>query len=268
VRKILVVDDDAEVLDTTADYFVTRGFEVIRATNGLEALLQFKRERPDAVVLDLGMPRLGGLDALKRMLAFDPGVRVVVVTGQTDLELHGRARALGATAVLLKPVVLPDLLTALEARGEPPATAGGSRISTPPSPAAQPLAAVVGRVLVVDDDPDLRALLQELLSSKGYQARTAADSAAALRDIVQHPPDVVLLDIEMPGLRGVDALPAIFAVAPSARVIMVSGTADVEAAKRALSFGAFDYVVKPIDFAYLSTTLQTLMTLQAIERAQ
>ena len=64
---------------------------------------------------------------------------------------------------------------------------------------------------------------------------------------MEDPPDVVLLDIEMPGLAGADALIAIQAVAPAVKVIMVSGTSDAALAQRTLARGAFDYVTKPVD---------------------
>jgi DNA-binding response OmpR family regulator len=70
--KALVVDDDADIREILAEQLATHGFEVLTAGNGLEALLHVKRERPGAVVLDLAMPRLGGLEALKRIRAFLP----------------------------------------------------------------------------------------------------------------------------------------------------------------------------------------------------
>jgi len=69
----------------------------------------------------------------------------------------------------------------------------------------------------------------------------------------------VLLDINMPGLSGIDALPTIRALAPRAAVIMVSGTEDAASAKRALAYGAFDFVVKPIDHAYLRRAIETAL---------
>jgi len=89
-KRVVVVDDDAELRSITSEYLRSHGVEVIEATNGLEALLYFKRSRPAAVVLDLQMPRLGGLDALKRMVAYDPAVHVAVVTGKRMPTFAGR----------------------------------------------------------------------------------------------------------------------------------------------------------------------------------
>src|SRR5260370_30984655 len=67
-RTVLVVDDDAEVRELMAGYLRARGLDVVEAANGLEALLKFRLVRPQAGVLDILMPRLGGLQALPRIL--------------------------------------------------------------------------------------------------------------------------------------------------------------------------------------------------------
>jgi len=116
---VLVVDDDAEMRAVFSEYIRLQGFHVLEAKDGLEALLQVKRERPRAVILDLAMPRLGGIEALKRIVKFDPTIAVVVVTGETDTDLHRQASLLGVRAVLRTPVGLPDLLSALTGSNTP-----------------------------------------------------------------------------------------------------------------------------------------------------
>ena len=113
------------------------------------------------------------------------------------------------------------------------------------------------RVLIVDDEPDIRDTLTDLLTADGYEVTTAVDGAAALPCVVEHRPDLVLLDVDMPRLRGVAALVAILALSPTTRVIMMSGKADLDEAKRALAAGAFDYVTKPFDLAYLGQAIKT-----------
>jgi response regulator of citrate/malate metabolism len=75
-------------------------------------------------------------------------------------------------------------------------------------------------------------------------------------------PDVVLLDISAPGLAGLDALEASRVVAPDVRVNRVSSTRDVEEAKRVLAYGAFDYVVKPVDFESLRQSVQITLRMK------
>jgi len=262
----LVVDDDADMRAMLADYLVMSGFEVRQAANGLEALLHVKRERPGVILLDLHMPRLGGLDAVQRIRAFDRTTKVIVVTGDPDQGLHDRALRLGASLVLTKPLDFSALDAAI---GHPPAPradaargseAPAAQVEPPAQPAAPP--PVSGLVLIVDDDPELRGILEELMAARGHRAQVASDAIAALRFIGQEAPDVVLLDIEMPGLKGSDALPAILALAPRTKVIMVSGTPNADVAKQSLAAGAFDYVVKPIDLGYLTQSLETALSMK------
>jgi len=119
--------------------------------------------------------------------------------------------------------------------------------------------------MIVDDEPSVSDVLHDLLSLQGYHVWTVADAASALREVVASAPDIVLLDIKMPGLNGLDALPAFRALAPRTVVIMVSGTTDSEIAKRALAHGAFDYVTKPVDITYLAQTIETAFRFRALD---
>ncbi|PYM64001.1 MAG: hypothetical protein DME11_15170 [Candidatus Rokuibacteriota bacterium] len=134
--RILVVDDDRDVRETVVEFLRGEGFDVVEAANGLEALVQVKRARPSGIVLDLLMPRLGGLDAIKRIRAFDRAIKVVVMTGAPDPELQRQARALGAVAVLTKPISPPDLLAPLHAAAAPAPAASALPTRTPSAPAA------------------------------------------------------------------------------------------------------------------------------------
>lgn len=110
---IVVADDDEEFRELICEYLRSDGCQVLEARNGLEALLHIKRYRPRGVILDVKMPRCQGLDALIRIRAFDPQIRVVVITGLLTHEVYHRAVALGAVAVFPKPLVLGDLSVSL-----------------------------------------------------------------------------------------------------------------------------------------------------------
>ena len=256
--RALVVDDDAEVRGTVTEWLRLQGFEVSEATNGLEALLRVKRERPQLVVLDLSMPRLGGLDALRRIRVFDPSINVVVVTGSDDPKLATEARRLGAARVLPKPIKLEELSLALDAREAVAAPA--SDRPREPAPTGNR-----GRILVVDDDAEFRQMMEELLGAAGYTVRSSPTAASAFLAVTQAIPDVILLDISMPGLSGVDIIPAIQAVSRDVKIIMVSGVTDAVLAKRALAAGAFDFVTKPISTDYLLQTVEAALTLIRLE---
>jgi DNA-binding NtrC family response regulator len=108
-------------------------------------------------------------------------------------------------------------------------------------------------------------MLGDALTALGYQARTASDGAAAVRAVIDDAPDVVLLDVYMPGLSGVGALPTIVALAPHAKVIMISGAANEDVLKRSLAFGAHDYVTKPFEISSLSRALETALAMRRLE---
>lgn len=249
-RLVLIADDDHDVRHVIKEYLEAEGFDVMEASNGIEALVQVARVRPGSVVLDLMMPRLGGLEALRSSLLAG-GTKVIVITGVDEPELRREALARGASAFFTKPLDLQQLAVAVRAAD----SAADSQRPVRRSRRAQ--------VLIVDDDVGVRDLLAEFVATKGYEASTASDGAAALKMILARPPDVVLLDIKMPTLEGVPALKSIRAVAPHTKVIMVSGISDVAEAKLTLAYGAFDYVAKPIDFQYLSQSLETALAGEA-----
>jgi len=106
-------------------------------------------------------------------------------------------------------------------------------------------------ILVVDDDPAIRGSLRRALESAGHAVGEAGDAEAALARLAARPPDVVLLDINLPGLDGLAALARIREDLPETCVIMVTGEATVANAMRAGQRGAFDFIEKPPDLPHL-----------------
>ncbi|MCL6639918.1 MAG: response regulator [Candidatus Rokubacteria bacterium] len=109
----------------------------------------------------------------------------------------------------------------------------------------------LGRLLIVDDEEPVRDVLGEYFSSHGYQVDTAGTGAEALDLVRSRRPDLVLLDVRMPGLDGVEVLKRLREVDGELPVIMITANEDVALARSMLSIGAFDYVSKPFDFRYL-----------------
>ena len=109
----------------------------------------------------------------------------------------------------------------------------------------------LGKVMVVDDEPDVRQLLGDFLGSRGYEVFLAADGLAAVSQLDVYKPDLVLLDVAMPGMDGVETLRQISMIAPATRVIMVTANTDISLTSRLLALGAVDYIPKPFDLDYL-----------------
>jgi two-component system chemotaxis response regulator CheY len=114
--KILIVDDEEWVRDVFRDFCkLTNAFEVDMAGSGTEAIEKAKREAYDLITIDLIMPEVSGLEALKAIKEVAPKARVMVVTGNATEKLINEAGLLGACKVLYKPVVLDHFLQELTA---------------------------------------------------------------------------------------------------------------------------------------------------------
>ena len=113
----------------------------------------------------------------------------------------------------------------------------------------------MAKVLVVDDEPEAVELLVEFLSSKGYEVLTATSGEEALRRVREDRPHLVLLDIRMPKMSGLEVLKRIREIDPEMGVIMVTAVNEEDVGRQALELGAFDYIVKPLDLKYLERSL-------------
>ena len=110
-------------------------------------------------------------------------------------------------------------------------------------------------VLIADDEPDIREVLFDLLSDD-YECRTVASAEDALACLRAMQFDVVLSDINMEGMNGLEMIPHVLALAPDTTVVMVSGAQTVESAIEALRAGAFDYVTKPFDLRHVEAAVK------------
>jgi DNA-binding response OmpR family regulator len=127
---------------------------------------------------------------------------------------------------------------------------------TPPQPAAPRL----GTILVIDDEPDVVEVISEYFAGAGYEVVGAAHGGDGLMLAEMHRPDVVLLDIMMPGIDGVEVLQQLRLRWPEMSVIMLTAVADQDVARGALRRGAFDYVPKPFEWEHLERVVAAALT--------
>ena len=104
------------------------------------------------------------------------------------------------------------------------------------------------RVLVVDDEPAARAGLKQLLQAERYEVDVAADGAAALERIAEHPPDIVVTALDMPVLGGLALLGELRGRSLDLPVIVVTSATEIRSAVEAMRAGASDYITKPVEF--------------------
>jgi GAF domain-containing protein/CheY-like chemotaxis protein len=178
---VLVIDDDAAARDVMQRVLAREGFRVAAAASGEEGLALARTLQPDAITLDVLMPGLDGWAVLTALKA-DATTMAIPVVMLTMLDDRGLGFALGATEYLTKPVDRERLLAVLrpERRDLP--------------------------VLVVDDDPGLRALLRRMLEREGYAVIEADNGRVALEQARARAPGAILLDLMMPEMDGFDFL--------------------------------------------------------------
>ncbi|MDL1872252.1 response regulator [Deltaproteobacteria bacterium PRO3] len=131
---------------------------------------------------------------------------------------------------------------------------------------SQPVSGSKRKVLVVDDDPQIRKILERMLIGPSYDVRTAVDGLTALSQVREDPPDLVILDIMMPGMSGIEVCRQIRESNPEhpIQVLMLSAKDSQADRRRALEYGANDYVTKPFHIASLVRKIQYMFEKQGI----
>jgi signal transduction histidine kinase/DNA-binding response OmpR family regulator len=183
-RTVLVVDDDESIRRLIAVELGPYGLRVLEASDGEEGVRVAKAERPDLILLDVFMPRLNGWQTLKA-LKDSAETRNIPVVVLSIVENRTFGFSLGAFDYLLKPLSRDSLFDVLSRAG---------------------VLASRGHVLIVDDERDIRLLLEQELVAAGYRARAVAGGAEALEEIERERPSAVILDLLMPPPDGFEVL--------------------------------------------------------------
>lgn len=200
-RRILIVDDEVLMVRTLSDILRMKGWQVEGAHAGEEAIERLKTASFDAVLMDVRMGGMTGVDALRVIHQEHPELPVMLMTAYSTAELLAEAERQGAVRILSKPVVVSGLLDMLETITDPPR-----------------------RVLVVDDNRNFLATLADILQSHGYAALRADTLNSALALLEERAPGVVLLDMRLDGVDAETSVVAIRRASPSVVLILYSGS--------------------------------------------
>jgi DNA-binding NtrC family response regulator len=200
MRRILIVDDEKQMVKTLTDIVHLHGWDAHGAFSGEEAVEYVRKHDYSVVLMDVRMAGITGVEALKAMKAVRPGIRVILMTAYTATEILAEAEREGALRILSKPVALAGLLVVLEQATKE------SRC-----------------VLVVDDDPAFLRTLRKLLEQHGYGTLTAQTLDEALGVLESGFPSAVVLDLRLNGVTAPETVLAIKRVSPSVALILCSG---------------------------------------------
>jgi PAS domain S-box-containing protein len=246
-RAVLVVDDDRFTTYIIKGMLVGAGYRVFVAHDSDGALTIARDKKPDVITVDLRMPNVDGL-ALVEILKHDPDTRKTPVVVLSISDERDRASAAGADAYLSKPVEASPLI---EAIGRLLAERGRDR----------------QKILLIDDDRGIRMICRDVLEGHGFLVRESEDAERALAEARRFKPDLVLVDVMMPGMDG-------FQLAQRLRgdretsltpIIFLSARGQTADKVRAFKLGAEDYLVKPFDSAELVARVEKALMRRDLE---
>src|SRR5229473_3468576 len=232
------------------------GHEVLTAFDGRNGLALFEQHRPRFTLLDLRMPGMNGIEVLTRIRALDPKASVIVLTGAGSADLENQARQMGVTDFLSKGLSLDVLVQAMERVMQQPVKPPASSSQSADTQKAPAHSQEAGSILVVDDEPQIRDLLRKFLSARGYQVRVAADGQQALALVDQKSPDIIVLDVNMPGMNGIEVLKRLRAKNYAGGVMFLTSSQDEMLLQEGLELGSVDILGKPVDLERLELTIQ------------
>jgi CheY-like chemotaxis protein len=277
----LIVDDFEPMRKVTMGQLRAMGARsIVMANNGAEALRTLKKQRVDIVLSDWNMPVMTGFELLKAIRSDPKLARLpfIMITAEAERHRIEEAIAAGVSDLLVKPYTADRLTThvekALVSRPRPRQAAIKHAEPVPATgPEAQDGAGVSAdisppTILVVDDTPDNLLLLSHLFQDE-YRVRIAHSGEKAL-DICQsnEPPDLVLLDIMMPGMDGFEVarLMRQHPTSEAIPVIFVTAMTGDDARLKGLELGAVDFVSKPIDPNVLKPRVRNFMRYVALHK--
>ena len=256
MSTLLVIDDDRLHCDLLQVALARHGYQVSSATSGREGITLFRQLRPVVTLLDLRMPEMDGLAVLKEIRTYDPRAAVIILGGGATEELENQARELHVTDFFRKGLSLDVLIGAVHRVAQQARRQASSAQFRSADEADQ---APDERILVVDDDVLARDLLVRFLTLRGYDVRAAKDGREALRLIEESAPDLLILDLVMPEMNGVELLRALAERDYAGRTIILSGHQNDPLLADAWALGPQEVLDKPIDLERALMTIQLVM---------
>lgn len=281
--KIVIVDDDKSLRSLLSKLCISEGHQVVAEFGDGTGLIDFvSTQQPDVVCLDFNLPGANGLELLVEMDVVANAVDVIMISGSDEPELKGHAADLGATGFIRKPFEQAQIIAELKdieatrriaaqaaktplptAQTTPPPTTAATEGEKPVSPPPELPDRVIPRTaVIVDDSGSVRLLLKGVLEASGIKvlgvATNGRDGVELARKTL---PALLCLDVDMPGMSGIEALPLVREASPDTKVVMVTGNASRNIVEAAVAGGARGYFLKPIRPAKIEEFIRKLIQL-------
>ena len=254
MAKILIIEDNPANMKLATLLMSKAGHTASCAVDAETGLTLARADRPDLILMDIQLPGMDGL-AATRLLKNDPATvgdshhraHVDGDEGRSGQDQGRRVRCLHREAAAL------------------PGAVRGDRHAPGPGQVARLMSVPDARVLIVDDELHNRKLLDLLLRAEGYVTESAADAAEAMTAIARQPPDLIMLDVMMPGMDGYQLAAMLKAdpVTLHIPIIMLTAQLDRNSRLAGLKAGAEEFLTKPFESAELRLRVRNLLRLKA-----
>jgi len=224
--RVLVVDDDISFAESLTDILTEKGYIAVAVNSGEEALEKIKERPFDVVLMDVKMPVMDGMQTFKEIKKLDRSTTVIMMTAYSMDDLVHDALKEGAYGVLRKPLDIEQVIRRIEI-----SKAGGSL------------------TMIVDDDPNIRTSLKDILEEKGYVVTMAKDGKEAIDIAKERPEDIAIIDMQLPFLNGLETFSELKKINPEIHAIIITAYKEEmkDLVEQALSGGAYACIYKPFD---------------------
>jgi len=270
--KILAVDDEPMMLNIMETALSEQGYRVATASGGQEALDRVKEFSPDVILLDVILPDITGFDIAEKLKS-DPatsGISIIMVTGLGSIEDRVRGLESGADDFLSKPFNLDELLVRVRSLAKLKVLQDRIKKMETKCPDLRARETkVMPLVLVVEDDERIVHICQNVLGASGYRIKSAANAEEALNTIQSERPDLIILDLMLPGRDGLEFLSEIRKIEAVSRVpvIILTALGDLKTKIKGFYIGADDYLVKPVSSMELLARVRANLRKYEYEKA-
>lgn len=253
MAKILIVEDEETLLRILERKLSNEGYDTDIARDGEEALGRMKSEVPDLILLDIVMPKLDGF-AVMRAMQEDKRLKdvpiIIISNSGQPVEIE-EAKKLGAQDYLVKADFdIEEVMEKVRGQLKEEKKGADEQAEEAAEPSTQKEASSSGnngnKILIIEDDQFLRELLAKKLSLAGFAVTQSIDGETGLNKIKEDKPQLVLLDLILPGIDGFELLKRMredknISGIP---VLVLSNLGQKEDVRRALDLGAKDYLIK------------------------
>lgn len=227
--SILIIDDDRRMCETLKDVLIEKGYEADFTESSIEAFRILEKKVYEIILLDLKMPIMDGLEAFKRIKKISPTSTTIMMTAFSLEEKIKACLREGAFGVLYKPLDIDKVIAQIEAAKN----------------------GIL--VMVVDDAPNIRKTLKDILEEKGFRVSVVKDGEEAIKRAKEVQHNIIVVDMKLPALNGLETYLAIKEINPRVKCILMTAYKEEtkELVKEALEKNAYTCLYKPFDPGYI-----------------